>query len=153
MELILVRHGKAESGYVNPRRPLTSEGERDIESLGRHLHENSVQVRQIWHSGIFRARQTAEILAKHLLFKKPLIQMDTLSPDADPELMAETLNTEKDSILIVSHLPFLEYLCNLMLTGSMEENQVQFTAGCAVKLTNTHGKWSETWTVRPDELH
>ncbi|MFC1568863.1 phosphohistidine phosphatase SixA, partial [bacterium] len=134
MFVILVRHGRAESGYTNPERPLTSKGKNDIEMLGKYLYKESVQVDQVWHSGICRAQQTAEILAKHLSFKNDLIQMSNLSPNSNPETIRIALNAEAKNILLVSHLPFIDYLSNLMITGNMEADLIHFPPGSAAKL-------------------
>jgi phosphohistidine phosphatase SixA len=66
MEFYLVRHGEAVSQAVNGQRPLTAEGRRDVERLGRATAQRGIQPSQIFHSGLLRAQQTAEILNESL---------------------------------------------------------------------------------------
>ncbi|MGH8554307.1 MAG: histidine phosphatase family protein [Gammaproteobacteria bacterium] len=49
---------------MDPDRPLTDTGRRDIERLAKFLNAAKVRVSRIIHSGKTRAQQTAEILAK-----------------------------------------------------------------------------------------
>ena len=67
-DLYLVRHGEARSGPSGMDRDffLTSDGERQANALGRKLRAIGLQPRRIYASRLNRARQTAEILARHV---------------------------------------------------------------------------------------
>ncbi|MBN1781275.1 phosphohistidine phosphatase SixA [bacterium] len=151
MHVILVRHGYAESGYTNRERPLTQEGRKAIEVLAAYLKEQAHDIDQILHSGILRARETAEILNRY-------IQSDTvhralhLMPDSDPEIMKTQLESETRNTMLVSHLPFLNYLANLMVTGNPESEKIHFMPGCAVRLNKTHEAWNLAWALTPDQI-
>lgn len=147
MFVILVRHGKAESGLSNPERPLTERGRECIEEVGACLSRTAGPIDQIWHSGILRARQTALIIGKHLSPEPAILQIEALSPHGNPENMLNSLNAEKQNIMLVSHLPFLDYLGNLMLTGDRKAEHLHFSPGSAVKLINKNGNWEKDWTV------
>ncbi|MBN2102837.1 phosphohistidine phosphatase SixA [bacterium] len=147
MHIILVRHGKAESGISNPERPLTPDGKNCIESLGQRLADISGRIDQIWHSGILRACQTAEILEKYISPLNGLVKIKNLSPHGNPEIMQKTLNDERRNLILVSHLPFLDYLGNLMLTGNMEAEIIHFSAGSAAKFIKTKNNWGQAWMI------
>lgn len=150
MHVIMVRHGRAKSSNEHPERPLTAEGEASIEKLGNLLNEKSLGIQKIWHSGILRAKQTAEILSKKIHYSGDLIEMITLSPESNPNTMHIALNAEMENVLIVSHLPFLEYLYNLMITGNMEGNLIHFSPGSATKLVKINNQWNQEWFLKPE---
>ena len=74
--LILVRHGTAQDSNVNIDRPLTDEESNEIEQV-QLLSSEKLSISQIYHSGILRAMQTAEIIQKRVGSKniKPLNQL------------------------------------------------------------------------------
>ena len=68
MKIYLVRHGTDDNtvrgGWSN--HPLTDEGLKQSEELAEKLKENNCDAEIIYSSDLFRARQTAEILAQNL---------------------------------------------------------------------------------------
>lgn len=68
MKVYLVRHGADDDsirgGWSN--HPLTDEGLKQSEELAKKLKENNCDAEIIYSSDLFRARQTAEILAQSL---------------------------------------------------------------------------------------
>ncbi len=68
MTIYLVRHGADDDsirgGWSN--HPLTDEGLKQSEELAKKLKENNCDAEIIYSSDLFRARQTAEILAQSL---------------------------------------------------------------------------------------
>jgi len=64
--IFLVQHGKAYTEAEDPERRLTPKGIAETEKVARHLAAAGVRPAEIIHSGKTRARQTAEILARHL---------------------------------------------------------------------------------------
>jgi phosphohistidine phosphatase SixA len=61
-----MRHGDAVSALENPQRPLSKEGRRRVEQTARTALQRNIEVSLVYHSGILRAMETAEILAAHL---------------------------------------------------------------------------------------
>ena len=152
MIVILVRHGRALRGSSDSERPMSEEGQQSIKKLGLHLMNQSEQVSQIWHSQLLRAKQTAEILGKYLSPSEGLMQKAHLTPESDPLAMRTRLESEDEPLLIVSHLPFLEYLANLLVTGHLESEDILFQPGGAVKLSRNTHHWKLIWTLAPDQL-
>jgi phosphohistidine phosphatase SixA len=62
----LVRHGTAAPGPADRGRPLTPEGRAEIEATARALVGHGVQITEICHSDLVRARESAEILSRVL---------------------------------------------------------------------------------------
>ena len=63
MRLYLVQHGDALPEQVDPERPLSAEGRRDVEAVARLLASAGTRAVRVAHSGKLRAQQTAEVLA------------------------------------------------------------------------------------------
>ena len=55
MRLLLVQHGEAVSDAVDPRKPLSPAGERDVRALAAACRLHKLRARDIIHSGILRA--------------------------------------------------------------------------------------------------
>ena len=64
MRLYLVQHAKAASKEVNPERPLTEEGLRDIKKVAEFVKPLNLCVDYLWHSGKKRTVQTVEVVKK-----------------------------------------------------------------------------------------
>src|SRR5438094_8900883 len=101
MEFYLVRHGEAVSENQDRERPLTQAGRQDVEQVARVASARNVQVSVIFHSGILRAKETAEILAAHLHPVMGVSQIDGLLPQADPMLAKAEMQTAQQSLMLV----------------------------------------------------
>jgi phosphohistidine phosphatase len=62
----LMQHGLAEDEAVDPRKPLTAEGWRQVEAVADLLFALPERPARIVHSGKLRAQQTAEIVSAAL---------------------------------------------------------------------------------------
>jgi phosphohistidine phosphatase len=62
MELYLMQHGEARAKEEDPDRPLTDAGQATVERVAQRAAGLGLRVDAIYHSGILRARQTAEIV-------------------------------------------------------------------------------------------
>ena len=141
--LLLLRHGEAQHGSPDELRQLTEHGDKKVrKSLSKSL-EKIPQLDQIFHSGLVRAMQTAEIAAEEL---EPVIQkklfpqyLDGITPWGDPAGFCKILASDSaENILVVTHNPFVEelveYLSEQSLrikTGSLVSLEVDFLErGC-----------------------
>src|SRR4051794_7225997 len=106
MKLYCVRHGEAESPEVNPKRPLTANGQAEIQKLAAYLAGFPLKIQQLLHSDKLRAVQTAEILAQELCIPKIISSPKILSEDSTIRSMEEMLIVEQDNTMLVGHLPF-----------------------------------------------
>ena len=60
MRLYLVQHGDALAKDLDPQRPLTVKGKRDVARLGEELVRSKLAVERIFHSGKQLAKESAE---------------------------------------------------------------------------------------------
>ena len=63
MRLYLVQHGESVPEQVDPQRPLSAVGRRQVEAIACMLAGAGVRPEWTTHSGKLRAQQTAELLA------------------------------------------------------------------------------------------
>jgi len=150
VKLYLVQHGEATPEEVDPSRPLTAKGIADVERMARFSQEASVRVPVIWHSGKLRARQTAELLAAALQAPERIQEVSGLAPNDPIEPVASQLESRKEDLMIVGHLPFLAKLASMLLLGSMADI-IAFRQGGIVCLERGQDRgWRLAWMATPE---
>ena len=150
--IYLVQHGEAKSKEEDPERSLTEKGRRDVEKVAVWAAKTGLKIEQIRHSGKRRAAETAEIFAEKLTLKKNVIAVSGIAPNDDVESVANILEQESHSIMIVGHLPFLNRLTSRLLVGNSEPTVVRFRNGGLVGLSSDSGNWSVALLVPPELL-
>ena len=153
MKLYLVRHGDYISGDINSKKPLSEGGFLDIEKIAdyskRHMN---IQVREIWHSGKLRTKQTAEILAKYIEPSQGRKRVENLNPMDPPSHWGDYLKKEKDNLMLVGHLPYLAKLAALLVTGNEDNNIIRFQMGQMVCLTKDDKVWKVHWVITSEDI-
>jgi phosphohistidine phosphatase len=152
MNIYLVRHGEAVSEKSDPERPLTSSGREAVERIARMAAAKNVKVSAIFHSGILRARQTAEILARPLQPTLGVRQLSGLLPQDDPGIAKAELEAGENPIMLVGHLPHLNRLVALLLSGDVESQVMEFPPAAMVCCSNDTSKWKISWTLTSHSL-
>src|SRR4051794_19935827 len=94
MPLYLMRHGEAAEGDDDAARPLTLAGLAAVRDVARQAASRGVQLDRVFHSGLLRAEQTAQLLAEELKLPSAIEPHDGLLPDDDPEPTARWLFEE-----------------------------------------------------------
>ena len=152
MNIYLVRHGEAVSERLDPQRPLSSAGREEVERLARMAATKNVQVTAIFHSGILRAKQTAEVLAEPLRCTSGVQPLSGLRPQDDPAIAKAELEAAENPIMLVGHLPHLNRLVALLLSGDLESQVLQFPPATMVCCSNDTSKWKISWTLTSHPL-
>jgi phosphohistidine phosphatase len=153
MRAYLVQHGKAKSAEQDPNRGLSDEGREEVKHVAEFLAGLRMSVALIQHSGKARAEETAHILAESIRCMAGPGHTSGLDPDDDPLETANFLKVYTEDILIVGHLPHLERLTSLLLTGNPDRRPVQFRNGGVVCLEQAqNGTWSIVWAIVPELL-
>ena len=151
MKLYLVRHGDASAAASDALRPLSARGKEEIKKMAGFLQASGVEVNVIWHSGLLRAEQTAEIIAESL--KSRVAPKKSLKPDDPVVPIAEEIEKCRDDLLIAGHMPHLSYLTSQLLLNAQKRDAVVFKKGAAVCLEkNDDGRWDIKWLVTPDTV-
>ena len=101
----------------------------------------------LWHSPILRAIQTAEIF-REILYIPPssLEEVEDLGPEGDIQTLYRKIAREKpSSLLVVSHLPFLDRFTLLLLGENHPPEASTFpTAGISIFEREKSWKWIGT---------
>jgi phosphohistidine phosphatase len=124
MELYLIRHAEAspigEHGVTEDEdRPLTPDGERQSEALGRFLKKRKLAFDLIVTSPLVRARRTAELFIKTSGMKDVTVEeTSALSPNARPKkLSRHLLKGAAEKVALVGHLPHLALFAAWVVGG------------------------------------
>ena len=149
MRCYLVQHGKSQSKAEDPSRSLTKEGIVESTRASEFLSHIGLSVSLIQHSGKARAQQTATILARGVRGRSE--QIKGLAPLDDPELMADLLGGTAHDVMLVGHLPHLEGLASILLTGRADQKPVRFQNSGVLCLERNEDKtWSLVWLITPE---
>ncbi|HMK44313.1 MAG TPA: phosphohistidine phosphatase SixA [Dissulfurispiraceae bacterium] len=147
MYLYLMRHGEASSA---PENPLSASGRSEVEIMAQFLCRVGITPEAVWHSPKLRAVQTAEIVGSMLRPLGGTQQTGGLAPLDSATLFAERMQRQAESLLIVSHMPFLPGLASALVSGYADESAVFFAPAAVACLLRENGAWSLRWLVTPE---
>jgi len=152
MKLYLIQHGEAKPETEDPERSLTSRGEKEVTSVSKAATGLPISPSKIYHSGKLRAKQTAEIVAGALNIPNlPVQAAQGINPNDDIHPWAERISKEKEDLMLVGHLPFLEKLTSLLLCGDENARLILFRYGAIVCLDQKEDKcWAVRWILTPE---
>ncbi len=153
MKLYLVQHGEACSKNVNPDRPLTDQGEADIDRLAEFLKQAGIQVGRVIHSGKLRAVQTAEHLANAIAPGVETEASGLINPNDNPKAFDWQSESWGRDILVVGHLPFMAKLVSHLVIEDEDKLIAAYQPGsivCLERLNDAH--WLINWMIRPELL-
>ncbi|KTD19078.1 phosphohistidine phosphatase SixA [Legionella lansingensis] len=153
MKIYLVQHGDSLAKEIDPERSLSEQGMKDVKSLGCFLSLLNIDVAHLYHSGKFRAQQTAEHLAVNIAIKHGIESRTGLDPLDDVIPMAKELNQSNQNLMLVGHLPFMDKLISQLVTNNEHHSLVSFEPGSMVCLEKTEEHhWRIAWMIRPELL-
>jgi phosphohistidine phosphatase len=150
MKLYLIQHGIALPKEKNPERPLSTQGETQTQRTAEYLKSRIIKVDAVWHSKKARAAQTAEIIADAIDCGKVQAREDLNPLDPVKKLPGEILAFKTD-LMIVGHLPFLQKLAGLLLTGSEKSDLFAFKNSGVLSLSYDE-TWKTDWYVPPEHM-
>jgi phosphohistidine phosphatase len=152
VDVYLMRHGEAATGQPDARRPLTPAGRAAIERVAWRAAAAGVRPGAIYHSGLLRAQQTAEILARHLGASADVHAREGLQPEDAVEPVAAWLVgqlNQDQALVLVGHLPFLGRLASQLLVNDPQLQVINFQPGALVKLSSGADGFSVVWMLSP----
>ncbi len=153
MRLYLIQHGDALSKDLDPKRPLSAEGRRDVARLGEELARSTLPVERILHSGKLRAKETAETICAALGERRSLESLAGLGPNDSVEAFMQIVENWRQDAVVIGHLPFMSKLVGALVAGNEEACVVAFEPGSMVCLERDNdGPWHIVWMIRPDNL-
>ncbi|HEX2696770.1 MAG TPA: histidine phosphatase family protein, partial [Anaerolineales bacterium] len=128
MKLYLIRHGLAYEpgtpGYEDDvQRPLTDKGRDKLSKIFRSFKDMNPKPDVVLCSPYLRARQTAELFAKELKFKKEKVEFsDLLIPTGKPEpIISEIIEKYLvEELVLIGHEPCLGLLISMLTAGDLD---------------------------------
>jgi len=151
MKLYLIQHAHAAASDVDPDRSLTEQGRRELQRVVDFIKPLSLSVDYLWHSGKTRAAQTADVLARVVRVRHPVVARRGLAPNEDVAALRHELGLLKVDIMIVGHMPFVARLASLLLTGRDSASAVAFKNAGVVCLSRLDPeRWQIEWAVTPE---
>ena len=122
MELYLLRHGIAEDaapGMRDADRALTSKGRRKLQVVLEHARDAGVAPALVLSSPLRRARETAEMAVEILGCPEPIVEIEALVPESNPERVWAEIRVHRDapSILLAGHEPLFSALYAFLLNS------------------------------------
>jgi phosphohistidine phosphatase len=145
----LVRHGDAVAQMDDPKRPLSVKGRRDVQRTAELALRGNIRISAIYHSGILRAFETAQMLADVLAPPRGLHLHAGLLPEDDPAIVKAELDLMEDPVAVVGHLPHLNRLAALLTSGDEKRPVVDFLPAMMIGFERQNHQWKITW--RSDE--
>ena len=161
MRLFLFRHAEAAAGVPDAGRLLTEHGKAQVAKMARLIDWACLDgVKSIEHSGLVRARQTAELLSAEIPLRKPLAIRSALRPMDDPRLFAMEVASARDDRLVVGHNPHLSRLAGLLLGRGQQEVSLVFKKAAFLALERSKpagkeaplGQWTLLWLIPQGRL-
>ena len=149
MLLYLVRHAHAEPGEDDAGRPLSTRGRKAVRQLAAFFRANgALQPGPVWHSPLWRARETAEILTRGLgLSRKILVESPGLLPTDDPAEILRLLAPIGEDLVLVGHEPHLSALATRLVCGPGHPPVL-----CLESIDAMPGRWCVRWHFSPELL-
>lgn len=153
MKSYLVRHAQPVNSHVDPARPLSEEGLREIRKVADYLAgRGDVLPEVIIHSGKTRARQTAEILASKLDPPGGVREESGLMPNDDIEGWDAYLASSPCSML-VGHMPFMGLLSCQLTSGEVCGWNTEFRTAEVSCFERPEGEdWKLLWHIAPEDI-
>lgn len=131
MKLWVLRHGEAVPHGSRPH-----DSERELTDHGREevLRSAALLIGQpltaIYASPYLRAQQTAQLVREALGFEPEIRTVDWLTPDTDPDKVAEQM-VSVSNVLLVSHNPLVGNLLSYLQHGAGHAPERISTGGLA----------------------
>jgi len=142
-----MRHGEALLGVPDGLRPLSPKGRADVDAMAQRARARGVTAAAIYHSGILRAQQTAELVAAVLVPPEGVRELLGLCPADDPSIVKAELDISSRPILLVSHLPYLGRLAGLLVTGDADGSVLEFAPATLACMTRQPAGWKLNWSL------
>jgi phosphohistidine phosphatase len=155
MDVYFLRHASAGKKKLNPKqdekRPLDAKGMEQAKLIGRVLSGMDLQLDAIVSSPLTRAFETASLVAKEIGFKQPIVNDESLRPDASYEEFLTMLRdfSRKKAIVVVGHNPTESEFLSLLVSDNGSPNGIELRKGAIAKVEVKDKKGSLVWLITP----
>ncbi len=152
MKLYFVRHGQAKNVSDDPDPSLSDYGKKEVDHMTQKLKELHIHVQTIYHSGKLRAEETAIRLSQSVTSNDGILELGGLRPMDPIEPIIHLIAEESHDIILVGHLPFMNYLASKLTQIDEQEAFIQFPTACLICLEEESDRWAVTMRITPDSF-
>jgi phosphohistidine phosphatase SixA len=162
MRLYLLRHAETAPGKKVHLRELTPKGIKSIRKLAGFLNKKELkEISEIRHSSHVSVRETAQAFQETAKLKAPIREVPLLEPCADFRILADFLDDEDETLLLVGHKPNLGMLASYLLTRGSRVDLFKIKKSGLLCLEKTKGEqthtgwtsqWRIVWQLAPSHL-
>lgn len=153
MLLYLIRHAEAVDTVPDAGRVLSARGRHQVAVLAEFLRRaKAFRPAEVWHSPLVRARETAQLLVQELALPVALKQVAGITPEDDPQEIAQSLATLARPVALVGHEPHLSALASLLVAGATQPVVFAMKKGATLALERSGTRWAVRWHIEPDLL-
>jgi phosphohistidine phosphatase len=145
--IVLVHHGHALGREIEPMQPLSGPGRVSSQHMAVAASGRGVRPDVIWHSGKFRARQTAELFWRACNPQAVFSVARGLQPTDPPSVIQGQLDKTDRSVLLVGHMPHLPRLLRVLCGELPDSATIDFPAHGCVALERKGGRWKQLWRL------
>src|SRR5512143_1742626 len=146
MEVYLAQHGEANN---DEEKALSENGRKEVKRVADALAKAGVRPVYIMHSNKLRAKQTAEVFAEALKPAGGVREMLGLAPTDNPKMARQFLESAREPVMIVGHLPHMARLASFLRLNNPELETVKFRMGGVVCFTK-EDRWRLKWMLTPE---
>lgn len=148
MRLYLVRHGQADHGPNDAERHLGERGRADVDAMALYLADQRVTAQRVVHSGLVRARQTAESLAVKIAPGKDVEYMPGIEPWGNIDNFATIVQGWNEDTVVCGHEPFMGNAA-MKLLGDRTVMGVETCTVMAFERSEVGAAWNLLWVLNP----
>lgn len=145
--LYFVQHGIAHPEDVDPTRSLSDIGIDEVRRVAAYLKDHHIVISKIYHSGKFRAQQTARLFAEALAIDN-IAEIKGLNPNDDPDQLINQLT--EDAVMYVGHLPNIAYLVTQLISGDKNKPALKFQNAAVACIEIDTSSAGLKWFITPN---
>ena len=145
MHIYFVQHGLALPKDIDPNRPLSAEGRREVETISTYLQKAGVTIKKACHSGKLRAKETAQIFAGKI-GNGNILELQGMGPNDD---VVEFVTRLESDVMYVGHLPHMEKAVSYLVAGDETAGVVKFVNAGVVCVEKDGNGYHIGWYLTP----
>lgn len=145
--LYFVQHGIAHPEDVDPTRSLSDIGIDEVRRVAAYLKDHHIVITKIYHSGKFRAQQTARLFAEALAIDN-IAEIKGLNPNDDPDQLINQLT--EDAVMYVGHLPNIAHLVTQLISGDKNKPALKFQNAAVACIEIDTSSAGLKWFITPN---
>jgi len=145
MHMYFVQHGLALPKDIDPNRPLSTEGKREVETVSTYLQKAGVEIKKVCHSGKLRAKETAQIFAGKI-GDGNIYELLGMEPNDN---VVDFVTRLESDVMYVGHLPHMEKAVSYLVAEDETAGVVKFVNGGVVCVEKDDNGYHIGWYLVP----